>query len=60
MRAYRAAWIWTLYGCWLAESGRASDAEQALLHAVWLRKQAHEDGRERSTRLVLSRVRSAA
>jgi Flp pilus assembly protein TadD len=60
LRDDRAAWVWTMYGWWLAELGRASEAETALAHALWLRRQAKDDGRMRSTNTLLSRIRTAA
>ena len=60
LRDDRAAWLWTLYGVWLAELGQAAEAQRALSHALWLRRQAHDDGRVRSTESVMSHLRTAA
>ena len=60
LRDDRAAWLWTLYGVWLAETGHAADAQRALSHALWLRRQSHDEGRIRSTESVMSHLRTAA
>jgi Flp pilus assembly protein TadD len=60
LRDDRAAWAWTLYGAWLGELGRTSDAEAALGHALWLRKRAGDEPRARVTERLLARLRHAA
>lgn len=60
LRDDRAAWVWTLYGVWLSERGNIQEAERVLLHALWLRRQAKDEGRTRSTEQLLSQIRMAA
>ncbi len=56
----RVAWLWTLYGAWLAETGHAPEARRAFSHALWLRRQDHDDRRAHSTVVLMSRVLTAA
>ncbi len=56
MRDESAAALWTMYGALLAKIGNESEARRALKHAIWLRRSADDDARERSTQDLLDRL----
>jgi len=55
-----AAWEWALYGAWLAEAGRTSEAEEAYAHALWLRRKSGDSARARTMQRLLAHLRHAA
>lgn len=48
------AWVWALYGAYLAEQKRMQEAQQAYRHALWLRKSASDVPRVRSLQHILA------
>lgn len=52
---YNAA-TWTLYGALLVSEGHVTDGQQALRHAVWLRRRVGDAPRVRSTEALLLRA----
>ena len=54
---YNAAW-WMLYGAWLLQAGRQSEAERAAKQALWLRRQTGDERRARVIRGLLLRIQS--
>lgn len=59
LRDETAAALWTMYGALLARARRRDDAMRALRHALWLRKSVHDDGRARTTQILLDRIELA-
>lgn len=50
----RCAWVWALYGAYLAEQKRTDEAQQAYRHALWLRKSAGDSPRVRSLQHLMA------
>ena len=48
--------LWTLYGMSCVRAGKATDAEQALRQALWLRERQKDDARAAVTKDLLERL----
>lgn len=56
LRDEENASLWAAFGHFLGELGRIDEAEQALTHALWLRRTAGDDARAQTLRTLLMRL----
>ena len=52
--------LWTTYADQCLRAGKREQADQALVHAIWLRERQHDAKRAGVTRLLLEDLRHAA